>query len=334
MALVEQVAVPHRLERPPDRLDVVGLERVVRVVEVDPVADPLGQRVPVLEVLEHRLAALRVELGDAVALDVVLRLEAELLLDRDLDRQAVRVPAGLALDVVPGHRLVAREDVLEDAREHVVRAGAAVRGRRALVEHERRAALAVAQRRPEHVALAPAREHLLLQRGEGDVRRERLVYGAHVEARILGLPHGQGLDRGRRAARRRVRGAADRRLRVARGGPRRRRRHPGARDHARDRERARPSTCGGSRAASGTACSSSRPARRGRGSRRRSGASSTATCRSAAPASCSCSRRATRSCASPTTAGGRRSTASSSRSTSCRAPTRCWRCATAWCAPG
>ena len=125
VALVEQVAVPHRLQRPPDRLDVARLERPVRLVEVDPVADPLGQPVPVLEVLEDRLAALGVELGDAVALDVVLGLEAELLLDGDLDRQAVAVPAALALDVAAAHRLVAREDVLERAGEDVVGARAA-----------------------------------------------------------------------------------------------------------------------------------------------------------------------------------------------------------------
>ena len=44
VALVEQVALPHRLQRPPDRLDVGGVERAVGVLEVDPEADPLGQR--------------------------------------------------------------------------------------------------------------------------------------------------------------------------------------------------------------------------------------------------------------------------------------------------
>ena len=96
------------------------------------------------------------------------------------------VPARLALDVVPGHRLVAREHVLEDACEHVVRAGIAVGGRRALVEHERRRPLAVAQRGLEDVALAPAGEHLLLQGREGDARRQGLVHGTHRERRILG----------------------------------------------------------------------------------------------------------------------------------------------------
>ncbi len=251
VALVEQVAVPHRLERPPDRLDVARVERVVRVVHVDPVADPLGQRAPVGQVLEHRLAALAVELGDPVALDVVLGLEAELLLDGDLDRQPVGVPAGLALDVVPGHRLVAREDVLEDARQDVVRARVAVRRRRALVEDERRRPLAVAQGGAEDVALAPAREHLLLQRGEGDGRRERLVDGAHCGAGILGLRHGTGPDRGRRAARRRVRGARPGRVRDARGGPRRGRRPARARADARGRgdraRRRRPAPAGARR---------------------------------------------------------------------------------------
>ena len=164
--LVEQVAVPHRLQRPPHGLDVRRVERAVGVVEVDPVADPLGEPVPVLEELEDRFTALGVELRDAEALDVGLRGEAELLLDRDLHGQAVAVPAALALDVAAAHRLVAREDVLEHTRENVVGARPAVGRRRALVEHVRLGALTAAHRLAEHVALAPALEDLLLELGE------------------------------------------------------------------------------------------------------------------------------------------------------------------------
>ena len=123
VALGQQPLVPDLLERPPDRLDVVVREREVGVVGVDPEADPLGERVPLVDVAEHRLAALGVELGHAVALDVVLRLEAELLLDLELDRQAVAVPAALARHEVAAHRLEAREHVLEDAAEDVVEPG-------------------------------------------------------------------------------------------------------------------------------------------------------------------------------------------------------------------
>ena len=174
VALEQQVALPQLGERPPHRLDVGRVERPVRLVEVDPEADPLRQRLPVLEELEDGLAALGVELGDPVALDVVLVLEAELLLDRDLDRQAMAVPAALAVDVVAAHRLEAGEDVLEHAREHVVGARQAVGGRRPLVEDPRLGALAAAHRLVEDVAVAPALEHLLLERGEVLAR----VYGA------------------------------------------------------------------------------------------------------------------------------------------------------------
>ena len=120
IALVEQPLGVDLLERPPDRLDVARVERAVGVVEVDPEADPLGQRPPLLEVLEHRLGAAAVELGDAELLDLGLVGEAELLLDGDLDAEAVAVPAALALAAIAAHRLVARVDVLEDARQHVV----------------------------------------------------------------------------------------------------------------------------------------------------------------------------------------------------------------------
>ena len=114
VALVEAAGVPHLAHRPPARLDVVVVHRHVGVVEVDPEADPLGQPVPVLDVAEDRLAAARVELRDPVLLDLGLGGDPELLLDLELDRQPVAVPAGLARHAVAGHRPVARVDVLED----------------------------------------------------------------------------------------------------------------------------------------------------------------------------------------------------------------------------
>src|SRR4051794_29516894 len=126
-------------------------------------------------------------------------MKAELLLDRDLDRQAVAVPAALAFDVVAAHGLEAREDVLEHARQDVVGAGPAVGRRRALVEHPRRRALAPAQRLAEHVALAPAREDGLLQRGEGDLLGKGSVRRRHGtgDCRYVAWWHGQGPVRGR-----------------------------------------------------------------------------------------------------------------------------------------
>ncbi len=117
----------------------------------------------------HRLAALGVELGDAVRLDVLLAVEAQFLLDGQLDRQAVAVPAGLAADVVAPHGAEAGEDVLEDAGLDVVGTGHAVGGGRTLVEHPLGASLGLFQSLFEDLALAPEVEHLVLKGGQVDL---------------------------------------------------------------------------------------------------------------------------------------------------------------------
>src|SRR5207302_8636523 len=104
--------------------------------------------------------------------------------DGDLDGETVAVPAALALDAVAAHRLKAWIDVLEHAREHVVRARRPVGRRWTLVEDPLRSVLSGAQRFREHAALAPALEHLELQSGQllarvdfarGDQRVSRTV---------------------------------------------------------------------------------------------------------------------------------------------------------------
>ena len=129
---------------------------------VEPVADARAQLLPLAAILEHALAAEPIELGDAERLDLLLAADAELLLDLDLDRQAVRVPARLSRDTEALHRAMAAEEILDRAREHVMDARPAVRRRRTFEEHEvgapSRARRASARRDPP----LPAREQLAL----------------------------------------------------------------------------------------------------------------------------------------------------------------------------
>ncbi len=170
------------LQRPPHRLDVLGVHRPVRVVEVDPEPDPLGQARPVVDVARDGLAAAAVELGDAERLDVALaggadllaELGGDLLLHLELDRQAVAVPAALPRHEVAGHRLEPRVDVLERARLDVVHARAAVGRRRPLVEDPAGRALALGERAAEHVGLPPEREDPPLELREAHLRIDRL----------------------------------------------------------------------------------------------------------------------------------------------------------------
>ena len=111
--LVQPAAAVHLLEEHPDVLDVRVGERVVVVVPVHPLAEPL--RLLGLHLGEARDALLAPlgELGEPVLLDLALRVEAELLLDLDLDPEPLAVEAVLVALVVAAERLVALEDVLE-----------------------------------------------------------------------------------------------------------------------------------------------------------------------------------------------------------------------------
>ena len=155
--LVEQPLVPEALQVPPHRLDVLGGEGPVGVVDVDPVADPLGQGLPLVDVVADRLAAEPGELGDPhLVLDLALGGDPELLLDLDLDRQPVGVPPGLAGDGIAAHGPVAAEQVLVDPGPHVVEAGPPVGRRRALVEDPRLGPRPQLDRALEDPVLAPA----------------------------------------------------------------------------------------------------------------------------------------------------------------------------------
>ena len=188
VALIQQVLVPDLPQDPPHRLDVVVGEGVVRVVHVHPEADALGEALPLLEVGGDALLAQLVELGDAVGLDLPLAVDAEAALDLELHRQAVRVPAGLARHAVAAHRLVAREEVLEDARDDVVRAGLAVGRRRTLVEDVEGRVLTALEALLEDAVVLPELEDARVERREVDARRDVLEPGltvAHVTRFLL-----------------------------------------------------------------------------------------------------------------------------------------------------
>src|SRR5690606_27019011 len=128
---------------------------------------------PVLDVALHGLTAALVERLDAVRLDLLLGGEPELLLDLQLDGQAVAVPSALAGDVMTTHRLEPGEDVLEHPSPDVVEPWPVVGGGRALVEDPRLGTLAGLSDRLLDPLLAPALQHAFLDRDEVEVGIDR-----------------------------------------------------------------------------------------------------------------------------------------------------------------
>jgi hypothetical protein len=138
-----------------------------------------------------------------VVLDLLLAVDSEAALDLELDGQAVRVPAGLARHAVAAHRLVARKEVLEDARDDVVRAGQPVGRGRTLVEHVHRGVVAPHEALLEDAVLFPEREDARIERREVDARGHLAEPGSLVAH----------VTRFRRAAGRKADGPAGRKAR-------------------------------------------------------------------------------------------------------------------------
>ena len=136
----------------------------IGVVEVDPERDSLGEPLPLAGVAKHALQAAMDEGLHAVALDLLLRVDAQLLRDLDLDRQTVRVPAGLALAIEPAHAAIAWKQVFDRSGETVAGMRQAIGGRRTFVKYKSRPAGAQGQRLFVDLPLAPELADLGLER--------------------------------------------------------------------------------------------------------------------------------------------------------------------------
>ncbi len=160
-----------------DFRELADLGRLVGEVHREIWRRPVAEDAEALElVLLDRHETGRVVAAEAADLELRERrllLLAETLLDLELDRQPVAVPAGHVRSAIAAHILVLDDDVLHDLVERVAEMDVAVGVRRTVVEHVARTAGALRQHaRVETVAL-PAREDLGLARRQIAAHRER-----------------------------------------------------------------------------------------------------------------------------------------------------------------
>jgi len=178
MALVKQALLPDPLQSPPLGLDIIVVVGDIGVVHVGPEADPVRHRLPFLLILPDRMLALVDEGLDAIGLDLRLAINAEGFFDLQLNRQAMRIPAGLAQDMVALHGLVARDDVLDDPGQDMADMRLAVGRRRTIEKGEFRPRLAQFDRTLENVIVLPELQDLLFAFDKTHVGRYFLVHGS------------------------------------------------------------------------------------------------------------------------------------------------------------
>ena len=87
------------------------------------------------------------------------------------------IPAAFALNPAATHRLEAREHILEDSGEDVVRPGHAIGCRRTLIENPWLSVLAVSEAAFEYLKLAPAIQDLKFKSSLIQLPWQRCVWG-------------------------------------------------------------------------------------------------------------------------------------------------------------
>ena len=168
---IDEPLVEELLEHPPDGLHVAEIHGLVVVLHVDPAADAPDNVLPFGGVLHDDLSALSVVLRDAHLDYVGSALQTELLIDLELDRQAVSVPTKPAGAVVSSHRRITGHCILHRTSQKMSIMGHARRERGTIVEGVLWKTLGLLKGLLESVDLIPVIEDFFFDFREADFLR-------------------------------------------------------------------------------------------------------------------------------------------------------------------
>ena len=129
--------------------------------QIDPVTHLLCKIVPLVLVLHHRFTALRVVVFDGDFLSNVVFGDTKFFLHLKFHREAVCIPSAFSFYLIALQCFEAAENIFHRARHHMMDAGRAIRGRRALIKRKGLFSVAVADRLFKNLILLPKRPHFL-----------------------------------------------------------------------------------------------------------------------------------------------------------------------------
>ena len=165
-ALVQQALLPDLLQRPPLGLDVVVIVCDKRMLHVSPETYGAGEILPHALVFPDALFTFADERIQAVLLDLLLAVQTQHLLDLQLYRKSVGIPAGLSRYHVALHGAVSGDHILDNTGQHMADMGFTIGGRRSVVEGVGLAFLAAVHALLENVIFIPELFNLFLTADE------------------------------------------------------------------------------------------------------------------------------------------------------------------------
>ena len=160
-ALVEQSLVPDGLQCPPLGLDEIVIIGDIRVIHVSPEANCAGEILPHSLIFPDAFLTFIDERLQTVGLDLILSVQSKQLLNLDLNRKAVCVPACLSRHHTALHGAVSRNHIFDNTGLHMSDMRLSVCSRRAVVKGISRALLPAVNALLEDVVLLPELFHSL-----------------------------------------------------------------------------------------------------------------------------------------------------------------------------
>ena len=136
------------------------------VVHVSPEANLAGEFLPHALVLPNGFLTLTDEWLDAVLLDLLLTVDAELFLNLKLNRKTVSIPACLTDDLVPLHGLISRDHILDNTGKNVADVRLTVRCRRSVIKCICRKLLLLVYTLLKYLVLVPKLKYLIFVLGK------------------------------------------------------------------------------------------------------------------------------------------------------------------------
>ena len=167
ISLIEQSLVIELAKQPPQGLDILVVVCNIRMVEIHEISHFLGELAPFSRKHHHVLTAFAVVVFNR---DILARLmvvdvglgNAKLLLHSQFHRQSMSIPSSLAVNLIPLHRLVSVECILDGSCKHMVNSWMPVSRGRSLKEYKLRTTFTFIYRLVEYVISVPLLKHIFV----------------------------------------------------------------------------------------------------------------------------------------------------------------------------
>ena len=179
MPLIQEILIPQLLHHPPNRLHIRGFHRFIVIIKVNPASQPINRTPPFLHIAQHTRPARLIKLGNTVLFNVGLRVQPQLFFDQVFYRQPMTVPSKPPLNLLPLHRLITRNNILNRTRHKMPKMRQPRCKRRAVKKHVLISPLTLRNRLFKNILFFPKAQNRFFLLREIHLRINRCIHTSY-----------------------------------------------------------------------------------------------------------------------------------------------------------